>query len=144
LGWVLGTIVPMRSAFSLLCLLALGCSSDRDAIEKRLSTLRDDITRVQAENDRLSERVETLEVKQSAPPAPAEAASARVERPALKVVKLVPDEAGGESGAASPGAEPSPEERPDAPGTRPVIRVRGKELKGDELGGRSITAAEAR
>lgn len=135
----------MRPTLALVCLLVFGCSSDRDAIEKRLAGLRDDITRVQAENDRLSERVEALEVKQVTPAvAHAPAASARSDRPALKVVKLVPGEDGGESLAAGPGVETSPEERPDAPGSRPVIRVRGKESKGDELGQRPISASEAR
>ena len=115
-------------------------------MEKRLASLREDITRVQGENDRLSERVEALEVKQLAP-ASAQAAqspSPRADRPALKVVKLVPDDAGDGSPSSVATAEPSAEERPDAPGSRPVIRVRGKELKGDDLGARGISVSEAR
>jgi hypothetical protein len=111
---------------SLLLLPTVGCASDRDAIDKRMSGLREDITRLQAENDRLGERVDALEVKGS--PAPTKAAAPadpKLERAPLKVVKLVP----GDGPATSSDAE-APElaadERPDAPGTRPMIRLRGK------------------
>jgi hypothetical protein len=110
----------------LLLLPTAGCASDRDAIDKRMAGLRDDITRLQAENDHLGERVDALEVKG---PAPAKAAATpaepKVERAPLKVVKLVPGEGPAPSGDAE-APELAADERPDAPGTRPVIRLRGK------------------
>jgi hypothetical protein len=117
-------------------LASFGCASDRDAIDKRMAGLREDITRLQAENDRLGERVDALEVKGSPPAAKSAAASGapKVERAALKVVKLVPGEAVASSDPEA--AELAADERPDAPGTRPVIRLRGK----SEEGGRSSSS----
>ncbi len=126
----------MRSArlvvFTLgFCFGLFGCSSDRDAIEKRLSALGEDISRVQAENDRLGERVEALEVKGAAPAPKAANSEPRADQPPLRVIKLVPG--GPESGADVDPSELTPEERPDAPGNRPVIRVRGgKDARSEE------------
>lgn len=139
-----------RSALLLCCWLLVGCSSDRDAMEKRLGSLREDITRLQADNDRLGERIGRLEVTstpatastagatqaaagatQAAAGAPS--ASAALERPPLKVIRLVPQDAA----AVSPGvgtAEVTADESPDAPGTRPVIRLRGKADSREEGG----------
>lgn len=109
-----------------LLLASFGCASDRDAIDKRMAGLREDITRLQAENDRLGERVGALEVKGSAPAAKSGAASGapKVERAPLKVVKLVPGE-GPVTSSDAAATELAADERPDAPGTRPVIRLRG-------------------
>lgn len=105
--------------------LGAACANDHDAVQKRLSDLSKDIQRLQTSNDALSERVEGLEAKvtaaRAAPRAEAEASS---ERPPLRVVKLVPGPvaAGSVPGEAE---EVAAEERPDAPGQRPVIRLRG-------------------
>jgi hypothetical protein len=131
----------MRAAvFSTLVLLfsTAGCASDRDAIDKRMAGLREDITRLQAENDRLGDRIDALEVKNSAPvsknAAAPGAAEPKVERAPLKVVKLLPGDAPtGTADADAP--ELAADERPDAPGTRPVIRLRGKDA--DSREGRS-------
>jgi hypothetical protein len=128
----------MRAAvFSTLVLLfsTAGCASDRDAIDKRMAGLREDITRLQAENDRLGDRVDALEVKNSAPASKSAAAPGaaepKVERAPLKVVKLLPGDApAGTADADAP--ELAADERPDAPGTRPVIRLRGKEADSRE------------
>lgn len=105
------------------CLGSLGCSSDHEAMEKRLASLRDDITHLQAENDRLNERVDGLESKSATvaekPMSPAPAATQ--EHPALRVVKLEP----GDALALSEPADLPADERADAPGNRPVIRLRG-------------------
>lgn len=135
----------MRAAvFSTLVLLfsTAGCASDKNAIDKRMAGLRDDITRLQAENDRLGERMEALEVKTPAP-APKNAAAAaptdtKVERAQLKVVKLLPGEAPAASSDAA-AVELAADERPDAPGARPVIRLRGKG-EGDSREGKSSSA----
>lgn len=122
----------MRAAlfYSLLVLLpTAGCASDRDAIDKRMAAMREDITHMQAENDRLGERVDALEAKNSAPAKTAPAAEAKVERAPLKVVKLVPGDGPAPTGEAEP-TELAADERPDAPGTRPVIRLRGKAEEG--------------
>jgi hypothetical protein len=122
--------IAALSAISLM-LSALGCASDREAVEKRLAGLRDDITRVQTENDRLAERVDALENK-AVPASVAPVASEnKLNRPPLKVVKLMPGEA--MTASNDPDApDIAPEERPDAPGTRPVIRLRGKPEGRDE------------
>jgi hypothetical protein len=123
----------MRAAFvcSLILGAVSGCGSDRDAMDKRLNGLRDDIARLQADNDRLSERVDALE----AHPAPAAAPVAQTAsepktdssaRPPLKVVKLVPNAS--PAGDSTSGDVPA-DERVDAPGNRPVIRVYGRESR---------------
>jgi hypothetical protein len=122
----------MRSALlSMLFLSAFcawGCSSDRDAMEKRLAELGKDIQRLQSSNDELADRLGDLETKvATAPAAPrSEPGEKRLERPPLRVVKLVPGadaELPADGGPAV--AEVAPDERPDAPGQRPVIRLRG-------------------
>lgn len=113
-------------------------------MEKRLGSLREDITRLQADNDRLGERIGRLEVTSSPPLVPATgaaqaaadqpAASAKLERPPLKVIRLVPLDASAVS-ASAPTGDVTADESPDAPGTRPVIRLRGKADSRDEGGG---------
>lgn len=123
------------SALLLCCWLLVGCSSDRDAMEKRLGSLREDITRLQADNDRLGERVGRLEVTSTPALAPTAgaaqaaadqpASTAKLERPPLKVIRLVPHDAPAVSTGVASG-DVTADERPDAPGTRPLIRLRGK------------------
>lgn len=99
-------------------------------MDKRLAGLRDDIARLQADNDRLSERVEALETHPAPAPAPAKQAAAANDEshPPLKVVKLVPNAApAGDSNTGDVAAD----ERVDAPGNRPVIRVYGRESRDD-------------
>lgn len=115
---------------SILVAAISGCSSDRNAMDKRLAGLRDDIARLQADNDRLSERVEALETHPAPAPAPAKQAAANADEshPPLKVVKLVPNAApAGDSNTGDVAAD----ERVDAPGNRPVIRVYGRESRDD-------------
>jgi hypothetical protein len=125
--------VRARLGFCLVLGLASACASDRNAIDKRLADLSDDIGRLQATNDRLLQRVDALEVERSTRrerPAATPAVSMAEHAP-LKVVKLEPVSAN----AAQPPSSPdvSPAERPDAPGERPVIRLRGKaDPKGDD------------
>ncbi len=113
----------------------LGCSSGLEGVEKRLSSMQDEITRLQNQNDRLVERVDAMEVREakqaSAAPAPAPAAQPTSERPSLKVVKVVP---GDDSGMPSPqvGTQP-PGEAADDPSPRPLIKLRGGG-KGSEKG----------
>ena len=76
--------VAALCAISLLLPL-LGCASDRQAVDRRLAGLRDDIARLQTENDRLAERVDALEGKGVTPAAPS-ASENKITRPPLKVV----------------------------------------------------------
>ncbi len=100
----------------------LGCSASRPAADQHFDALKSEINRLQADQDRLLERVEGLEAKQSkrsAETAPA-AAPAGSERPSLRVVVLSPQ--------GEPEAEPDVTESPeadDAPRTN--VRVHGNE-----------------
>lgn len=112
-----------------VCLAALGlfgCSSGLEGVEKRLSTMQDEITRLQNQNDRLVERVDAIEVRdakavRSGKPAPA---ASNNERPSLKVVKVVPEDTSGMPSSPQVGT-PAPGEAADDPSPRPVIKVRG-------------------
>ena len=117
-------------ALPLFALAALGCTSSHDGVDKRLASLRDDITHLQTDNDRLIERVDALEARQSRPtptptPAAPPAEKANAKAP-LKVVKLFPGDAPPVTDDPGAPQELAADERPDAPGTRPVIRLTGK------------------
>ncbi len=122
-----------KAAFVLLfacAAFAAGCGgANRDAMEKRVANLQDEVTRLQNTNDRLGERVQALEITSMHPRAPtaaaapaAEAEESRVARPALKVVKLGP---GQSAPSAEPVAEPEPEPAEEESGPRPVIKDHG-------------------
>jgi hypothetical protein len=122
----------LRALVALAGLGALGCGSGKDALEKRLASLQEELVAVQNSNDRLAERLMVLEMRQaqapSAAPArrdtPAEPAedSGVIERPPLKVVRLAP--------GAKPQAEgPEPAEEAEETGPRPVIRDLGSGKK---------------
>jgi hypothetical protein len=114
-----------------------GCSSGLEGVEKRLSSMQDEITRLQNQNDRLVERVDAVEVKQAkAPAASATKASlpAGSERPSLKIVKVVPEDTAGmpspQVGTQAPG------DAADDPSPRPVIKLRGSGGKADKSEGK--------
>lgn len=114
-----------------LCLLVgglLGCSSGLEGVEKRLSSMQDEIVRLQNQNDRLVERVDAMEVRDAKAaradkPAAAAKATPASERPSLKVVKVLPEDT---SGMPSPqiGTQ-APGDAADDPTPRPVIKLRG-------------------
>lgn len=119
------------------CLLAVaGCGgSEKDAMQKRLSGLTEQMTRLENVNDRLAERVQALEIQAmnartaaSAPAAAAAPEDTRVLRPQLRVVKVGPP--GSAEAAAAEGAEePGPVEAAAAepePKNRPMLRDHGK------------------
>lgn len=119
-AWVLGCCV---AAFGLT-----GCSSGLEGVDKRLSAMQDEISKVQSQNDRLVERIDAMEVRQARvestkPAAAATAGSNPAERPNLKVVKVLPEDT---SGMPSPqvGTQ-APGEAADDPSPRPVIKLRG-------------------
>lgn len=116
--------------------LLAGCSSGLEGVDKRLSAMQDEITKVQSQNDRLVERLDAVEARQaktetgpksSSPLAHGSSAS---ERPTLKVVKVVPEDTAGmpspQVGTQAPG------DAADDPSPRPVIKLRGSGGKGDK------------
>ena len=126
--WVLGCAVALASL--------AGCSSGLEGVDKRLSAMHDEITKIQNQNDRLVERIDAMEVRQAkaenaAKPAVA-VASNTSERPSLKVVKVVPEDT---AGMPSPQVgTPPPGEAADDPSPRPVIKLRGSTGKGSDKG----------
>lgn len=125
----------------LASLLLSACASDNEAMEKRISKLQEEVTRLQADLDRGTERLASLEERQTvmasrppeatAPPADAK----RVERPQLKVVRVEP---GGESPA--PAAEAAPAEEG---GPRLLIQGEGKALETRTLPGTPAVKAKS-
>jgi hypothetical protein len=135
-AWLVEAPASIRSLPLVCCLAAAcltGCSSGLEGVEKRLSSMQDEITKLQNQNDRLVERIDAMEVRDAkTAPAPAKGAApaaAVTERPSLKVVKVVPDDPSGmptpQVGTQAPG------EAADDPTPRPVIRLRGSSGKGD-------------
>ncbi len=126
-----------------LVLLATACGgSNREALEKKVANLTDEVTRVQNANDRLAERLQALEIagmqgRTAAPQAPAavEATEERVARPNLKVVKLAP-------GATTPQAEAELESAPpvEEGGPRPVLRDYGARPPAPKVVPRAVAA----
>jgi len=111
-----------------LCLIFAGCGgSGRDAMEKRLSSLQEEVTHLQNSNDRLAERLQALEIqglKAHSAPAKAEVEpeDTRVVRPQLRVVKVGPT--GDERAEQAPAPEPETmAEESNEP--RPVIKDHG-------------------
>jgi outer membrane murein-binding lipoprotein Lpp len=118
----------------LLACLLVGCSSGLEGVDKRLSALQDEITKLQNQNDRLVERVDAMEVQQAKADRaakPANSAPAASERPTLKVVKVLPED---DSGMPAPQiGTPAPGDAADDPSPRPLIKLRGGG-KGSEKG----------
>jgi hypothetical protein len=102
---------------------ALGCSSDHDRVEKQLAKLREQVTELQAETDRMGERLDVVEaVKPATRPSDERVASVApdtMSRPKLKVVRVDPD--------AGPEAEASDADTDTGP--RVVIQGEGKALE---------------
>jgi outer membrane murein-binding lipoprotein Lpp len=107
-----------------------GCASDGDAVEKRLSKMHEEVTRLQNDTDRMAERMDAMEMRQKDAPRSDERV-ARAEptsllRPKLKVVRV---EADGEQSAAA-ASEPELDEGP-----RVLIQGEGKALESRTLPG---------
>jgi hypothetical protein len=105
-------------------LLATGCASEGDALDKRFAKLQEELTRVQSQTDRMAERLDAIELRQATAPKPDEERMAKAEpttlaRPKLKVVRV---EADGEVPSdASPPA--------DEAGPRVIIQGEGKSIE---------------
>jgi hypothetical protein len=132
-----------RSPLSLLGLFTLlfpvisGCATSSDAIEKKLSSLREEIQKLQNENDRVGERLEAIELRQAREEAKgtevktAKEDSGVVSRPPLKVLRLSP-EGNSEEGQAEP-ATPPAAGSDSAP--RMMLKGQGKDLELRQGGG---------
>lgn len=130
----------LGTAWVLSSLCALGCSSGLDGVEKRLSAMREEITALQNQNDRLVERMDALEVKQARAEAKSKApvaSEATTERPPLKVVRLEP---GAEPGAPQTG-DVAAGEAADDPSPRTVIRGRGSNVEGRLASGELLASS---
>lgn len=106
------------AAIGLLC----GCHGADEAVKSQLDELRREVARIQEANERLNQRVTSMELAAAAANNSAEPSrrARSDERPALEVVRLTPDSADGrEVEASAPPAEP-----PDD-GTRTVIQAEG-------------------
>jgi hypothetical protein len=108
-----------------LVLLCAACGGNKDALEKKVSGLQEEVTRLQNGNDRLAERLQAVEMgmlksePRSLSQSSAENDKDRVVRPPLKVVHVGP---GSENVAEEEAAEPTPapvEEK------RPVLKDYG-------------------
>lgn len=126
----------------LLGSLALSaCAADNEAMEKRISKLQEEVTRLQADLDRGAERLSSLEERHSViasgtgPAHPKAAEPKRVERPQLKVVRVEP---GGDSAKAAAESAPA-----DDAGPRLVIQGEGKELETRTLPASSAVKAKS-
>lgn len=115
------------SALFLVALTGLGCSSNRAAADQHFDALKTEIARVQADQDRILERLEGLEARNAQKPRE-EGASGSAERPALKVVVLQP-----ETDPQGEGSDADEPEVDDAP--RTTVRA-GREEAGDGKGGK--------
>lgn len=111
-----------------------GCAGKSQALEKRLADLDTQLTQVQNENDRLAERVGSLELQRAAAPPPQAAASeepAVIERPPLKVIRVEPqaravtEQDAERQGTPASGPDTSQSPEPAADPKRPVLRLRG-------------------
>jgi hypothetical protein len=127
----------LRRATALLFALALpavACSSDHDRVEQQLAKLRAQVTELQADTDRMGERLDVVEASKAAAPASdqrlASVAAETMSRPKLKVVRVEPDD-GEEAQASDADSEAGP---------RVVIQGEGKSLETRTLAGASRVA----
>lgn len=115
------------SAFALTAVLGLGCSANRTAADRHFDSLKSEITRLQADQDRLTERLEGLEARQNKKGSESAGTS---ERPPLKVVVLQPE--------TEPQGDPNETDSPevdDAP--RTTVRAHGSDDDGGKGGKRA-------
>jgi hypothetical protein len=118
-----------------------GCGGSSQALERRMAELETQLTHAQNENDRLAERVGSLELERAAkgqqPVVTDEPAV--LERPPLKVIRMDPKNGTDSTGQPGAGATPSAEKEavpadnpqiesssePAPDPKRPVLRMRG-------------------
>jgi hypothetical protein len=121
-GWASGLLFA-------LALPTAACGSDHDRVEKQLAKLREQVAELQADTDRMGERLDAVEASK-APATPsdhrlASVASETMSRPKLKVVRVDPNA----------GAEPEASDADSDAGPRVVIQGEGKSLETRTLPG---------
>jgi tol-pal system protein YbgF len=136
-------LVPFGAGLPLLSLAAGGCAR-RDQADRSVEQLRADITKLQADRDRLDQRLGALETaEEQRDPADthktgaASSSQARVEAPRrLPVVHL---------GEGENGSQESQPPEPESDDPRPVVQATGSPsaAKRGRLGSRDETAANA-
>jgi hypothetical protein len=130
----------VRVVLPLLLVPALGCSSDKDRVEKQLSKLREEVVHLQSETDRMGERLDAMEMRQaSVPHYPEERiaqSSSALSRPKLKVVRVEP---GSDGSALEPEGSDATAADADT-GPRLLIQGEGKSLESRTLPGSSLAA----
>ena len=115
-------------AFALAVLIAapalVSCAGARDATEKELSALRSDLTKLRADQARMQERLDALEITRGALRSGGEAIEPApttkpidADRPALDVVRLAPPVDVDDPGDAT--------DSTDSSAPRPMIRTDG-------------------
>ncbi|HTQ04592.1 MAG TPA: hypothetical protein VMI54_12080 [Polyangiaceae bacterium] len=135
----------VRLALPLLVCSTQACSSDKQHLEKQLSKLEDDVRHLQSETDRMGERLDAVEARNTAAPHYAEerlaANPTTVTRPKLKVVRVEP---GADDAADDPTEVEAPvADTPDADtGPRVVIEGEGKSIESRTLPGTAPVAAK--
>lgn len=88
---------------------SVACGGSSDALKKEVNQLRDQVTQLQGSQDHLEERLMAMEsLRQQQASDAREAAEPEVdERPRLKVVRLLPEEAAPVGGGSMDGPEDS-------------------------------------
>jgi hypothetical protein len=119
----------IRWAIPLFLVPLAGCAAEKDAADHQFTKLRDEITRLQSETDRMGERLDAMEARQAATPRYAEdklasaSSPTTLSRPKLKVVRVEPGAElanDGDGEAAQPENDGSP---------RLLIQGEGKTLE---------------
>lgn len=134
-------ISSLRAAGGLgvLSVALAGCASEGEALEKRLAKLQEEVTRVQAETDRMAERLDAMELRQAtqqrAEERVASAEVANTSRPKLKVVRV---DSGGDLDAANVEHVPA-----DDSGPRVIIQGEGKSLETRSVPGTAKSAPKS-
>jgi hypothetical protein len=126
-------------AFLCVPLLALGCASQGDALEKRFAKLQEDVTRIQSENDRMAERLDAVELREATASRKEERVATAdqpttVTRPKLKIVHVDADDASLADMADNSAADDS--------GPRVVIQGEGKTIETRSVPGGSKPASK--
>ncbi|HEY3234935.1 MAG TPA: hypothetical protein VGJ84_09460 [Polyangiaceae bacterium] len=119
-----------RAVLLLLPFATFACSSQAPELRRQVNSLEGELRRIQGENDRLEERVSTLEQHLTARGKRAGATS-ESPTPPLKVVRLDPDTSTHESIQEPTPADSSTEDD----GPRALIRGRGDRLESVQLPG---------
>lgn len=129
----------MRRLVCLFALLGLACGRGESAEERQLAQMRDELTHVQSDHDRMDQRLSSLELRgaDGVPTARPTPSSPSGPTPTLRVVHLNPD--GSETTQASSETAGAGMADTDDTAPRPVIRVTGSGKGGKGASGDVVT-----